>query len=230
MADNKTNNTLERRTVHDAPGSDGWSASPFPLPGDGREALAGHASAPSMPKAMVAYVRIADSVSGWVGLFAMYLIFAMMGVLLWSAFTKSVPGMIPSLWTLEMAQFLMVAYFLLGGAWSIQQGEHVRMDLLYGRWSPRTKAAVDAFTCLFLLFYLCVLLWGGISSTQYALEYGERSYSAWRPYMAPIKIVMVIGVALALLQAVAVFFKDLGAALGRPIVSVPHEAPPEGPV
>jgi TRAP-type mannitol/chloroaromatic compound transport system permease small subunit len=116
---------------------------------------------------------------------------------------------------LETAQFLMVAYFLLGGGYSMQLDAHVRMDLLYSHWAPRTRAAVDAFTVLLLIFYLFWLLYGGISSTAYALEYGETSYSSWSPRMAPIKIIMTVGVALMLLQAIATFFKDLASARGE---------------
>src|SRR3546814_7164247 len=78
----------------------------------------------------------------------MLLIFAMMGVLLWSSFNRTFTGILfgPSWWPLEVSQFLMVAYFLLGGAYSMQLGDNVRMDLLYGVWSDRTKAAVDAVT------------------------------------------------------------------------------------
>ena len=83
------------------------------------------------------------------------------------------------------------------------------MDLLYGNWSPRKKAWFDAVTVLFLIFYLGVLLYGGISSTGYSLEYGERSATAWRPYMWPIKVIMCIGIFLMLLQAIAEFFKDI---------------------
>lgn len=64
-------------------------------------------------------------------------------------------------------------------------------DLFYGSWTPRTKAWVDALTVLVLIFYLCVLLYGGYSGTSYSLEYGERSATAWRPYMWPLKIVTV---------------------------------------
>ena len=92
---------------------------------------------------------------------------------------------------------------------------HVRMDLAYSHWSPRTRAVVDAITVLMLIFYLVMLLIGGISSTEYAIEYKETSYSAWSPYMAPIKIVMCFGIALMLLQAIATFFKDFYAALGE---------------
>jgi TRAP-type mannitol/chloroaromatic compound transport system permease small subunit len=94
-------------------------------------------------------------------------------------------------------------------------GSAVRMDLLYSRWSDRTKAAVDVVTIMALFVYLGVLLWGGIESTQFALEYGERRRGLWRPYMAPIKIVMVVGIVLMILQCTAIFLRDLNRALGR---------------
>jgi TRAP-type mannitol/chloroaromatic compound transport system permease small subunit len=143
----------------------------------------------------------------------MYLIFAIMCILLYSSISKTFFQ--PSLWTLEMAQFTMVAYYLLGGGYSMQLGSHVRMDLVYGAWSDKTRATVDAVTVLFLIFYLGVLLYGGLSSTQYALQYGEKSYSSWAPKMAPIKIIMTFGIFLMLLQALATFFKDLAKVRGE---------------
>ncbi len=160
-----------------------------------------------MLSAVRIYVRTVERMSRWIGRFAMYLVFVMMGILFYSSISKTF--FLPSLWTLEMAQFVMVAYYLLGGGYSMQLDGHVRMDLLYGRWSDRTRTLVDAFTVCFLIFYLVFLLYGGLSSTSYALQYGERSYSAWRPYMAPIKITMCVGVVVILLQAVAALFKDI---------------------
>ena len=89
-----------------------------------------------MPRIIVRYVRIIDEFNRRLGRITMYLIFAMIGVLMFSTVSKSFFN--PSLWTLEIAQFLMVAYFLLGGAYSMQLNNHVRMDLLYGMWSPKT--------------------------------------------------------------------------------------------
>jgi len=167
-----------------------------------------------LPEAVKIYVRYVDAINRRIGRIVMYLVFAMMGVLLYLSITKF---LIAPSWAIEMAQFIMVAYYLLGGAYSMQTGSHVRMDLLYSNWSPRTRAAVDVFTVLFLIAYLVMLLLGGISSTQYALKYGEESYSAWAPAMAPIKIIMVIGIVMMLLQAIAMFFKDLAAARGKPL-------------
>lgn len=166
-----------------------------------------------MPRAIKLFVRGVEAINRVVGRFAMYLIFAILGVLLYSSISKTF--FMPAAWTLESAQFLMVAYFLLGGAYSMQLDAHVRMDLFYSRWSPKTRALVDVLTIGFLIFYLVLLLYGGISSTQYALEYDETSYSAWSPPMAPIKIVMCIGIALMLLQAIATLFKDIAAARGE---------------
>jgi len=168
-----------------------------------------------MPKAVKTYVRYVDAVNRVVGRLTMYLIFAMIGILFYSTISKSFFD--PSLWTLEMAQFTMAAYYLLGGGYSMQTDSHVRMDLLYERWSDKTKATVDAVTILLLIFYLVLLLYGGISSTWYALEYGEESYSSWAPRMAPIKIIMCIGIVLMLLQASATFFKNLASARGQPL-------------
>lgn len=166
-----------------------------------------------MRKGIRAFVRVVDAFNRRVGRFAMYLIFAMLAVLLYSSISKTF--FTPSIWTLESAQFLMVAYFLLGGAYSMQLDAHVRMDLAYSNWSPRTRALVDAITVFMLIFYLVMLLIGGISSTDYAIEYKETSYSAWSPYMAPIKVIMCFGIALMLLQAIATFFKDVYAARGE---------------
>jgi len=146
----------------------------------------------------------------------MYLIFAMMGILLLSSTSRTFFST-SYIWTVEMAQFMLAAYYLLGGGYSMQLDSHVRMDLLYSRWSPRKQALADAITSGFLLFYLVFLLVGGISSTIYAISYGQKNYSSWAPPLAPIKVIMCIGITLMLLQVIAVFFKDVAKARGEPL-------------
>lgn len=187
--------------------------------------------------AMRGYIRVVDSINYRLGRMVMYGIFLMIAVLLWSSVSKTF--FLPSFWTLEVAQFAMVAYYMLGGPYSIQLGANVRMDLFYHNWSARRKAWFDAFTVLFLLFYLGVLFYGAVGSTAYSLGYFgdqpfvfwgqlvwafftggidgakemlgyiERSPTAWRPMIWPIKLVMCIGVFLMLLQAVSELLKDI---------------------
>lgn len=157
---------------------------------------------------MRGYVRAVDRSNRLIGRVVMYGIFVLMGILLWSSVSKTF--FLPSLWTLEMAQFTMVAYYVLGGPYTIQMGSNVRMDLLYGEWTDRRKAQVDAMTVVLLIAYLAFLLWGGWDSLMYSFQYGgERSPSAWRPYLWPIKLVMVVGIGLMLLQALSELFKDV---------------------
>ncbi len=168
-----------------------------------------------MPGLIRNYVRMVDAVNRRIGRLVMYGIFAMVGVLLWSSISKTF--FLPSLWTLETAQFMLVVYYILGGAYAIQLEANVRMDLFYGEWSVRKKAWFDAFTIFFLIFYLAVLLYGGIESTQYSFEYNQRSRTAWQPYLWPIKTVMCVGFVLMLLQAIAEFFKDIARIRGEEI-------------
>ena len=175
-----------------------------------------------------AYVRTVDRINRRIGRIMMYGIFVMIAVLLWSSISKTF--FLPSQWTLEIAQFAMVSYYIMGGPYSIQLGSNVRMDLFYAEWSDTRKAQIDAITVLFLIFYLGVLLHGGMGSTAYSLghfkgeaysffgglltgseEIGrlERSPTAWRPYLWPIKILMCVGIFLMLLQAVSELIKDI---------------------
>jgi TRAP-type mannitol/chloroaromatic compound transport system permease small subunit len=164
---------------------------------------------------LIAWVRAAEALCYGVGRVAMWLLFALMGVMLYGAIARAATA--PPIWTDEMAQFLLMGYFMLGGAYALQMGSAVRMDLLYSTWSDRTKAAVDSVTILTLLVYLGVLLWGGVESTQYALEFEERRRGLWRPYMWPVKMIMVAGILLMLLQCSAFLIRDLARAFGRPL-------------
>jgi TRAP-type mannitol/chloroaromatic compound transport system permease small subunit len=169
-----------------------------------------------MPEAIKTYVRCVDAVNHRIGRFAMYLIYVMAAILLYATLSRVAFG-IPINWVLEMSQFLLSAYYLLGGAYAMQQNAHVRMDLFYDRLSARKRALTDAITILFVIFYLVVLVAGGISSTEYAITYNQKNYTAWAPPLWPIKIVMVIGIFLVLLQCVSSFFKDVAILRGKPI-------------
>ena len=195
-----------------------------------------------MPRIAVGFVRFVDRMNFQLGRIMMYGIFFMIGVLLWSSVSKTF--FLPSKWTLEVAQFSLVAYYILGGPYSIQLGANVRMDLFYGNWSPKKKAWMDAITIWFLLFYLGVLFYGAVGSTAYSLgHFGtepfkffwdlvstfviqgadaaqeklgfiERSPTAWRPYLWPVKAIATIGIFLMLLQAISEFIKDVATLRG----------------
>ncbi|WP_294924459.1 TRAP transporter small permease subunit [uncultured Paracoccus sp.] len=175
-----------------------------------------------MPKWTICYVRGVEALNYRLGRVVMYLLFVIMGILLWSSFSKVMR--VPSLWTLEMAQFTLVAYYLLGAPYAMQLGANVRMDLFYARLPVRRQAIWDIVTIFCLLFYLGVMLWGAVDSTAYSLRINERAPSAWRPPLWPIKIVITISFALMILQAIAHLLRDIAILRG---VEIPHPFPGE---
>ena len=104
----------------------------------------------------------------------------------------------------------------MGGAKTLKDNSHVRMDLFYDNLSDRGKARLDAITISCLLFYLVVMLIGSISSLQYAIDTGERRFSMWNPSVIPIKALMVACIVLMILQTISLFFKYMAEARTAP--------------
>ena len=166
-----------------------------------------------MPSIFVLYVKIIDKITDIIGRITMYTVFAMMGILVLSFVTRNIINF-PLLWIIEMAQFIMTGYYLMGGAYSMKENQHVRMDLVYGNLSEKNKARMDLFTSIFLIFYLIVLLIGSYNSLVYTLETKKTLFSAWRPYVWPISSIMFTGIFLMILQTISTVFKDFAKVKG----------------
>ena len=167
-----------------------------------------------MNKVIKGYVDGITATSKAFGAMAMYLLFGMLGILFFETCSRTFFNK-PWIWTVEMAQFVMAAYYTLGGAYTLIIDGHVRMDLAYAKWSPKNKALADVLTFAVIMLYLVVLLLGGIISLEYSIKYKQKSYSSWAPPVTPIKIIMLIGMTLMILQVIAEFFKDLAKVRGK---------------
>ena len=161
-----------------------------------------------MSKFISFYVSVVDNICEKVGRFVMYGIFLMMFLLILSFITRNIINF-PLMWIIEMAQFTITAYYLLGGGYSMLTNDHVRMDLFYGKLSKRGKAKMDIFTSFFLIFFLAILFFGSITSLIYTIETKQKLFTAWAPYVWPIKSLMLLGILLMLLQAFSTLFKDI---------------------
>ncbi len=164
-----------------------------------------------------AYVKTVDRISEIVGKGAMFLVLLMMAILLMETFSRLFFNS-AQIWAVEFAQFVMAAYYILGGAYVLIIGGHVRMDLAFHRWSPKNQALSDVLTFAVALIYIVVLWYGGWKGLLYAIKYKQVSYSSWAPSMIPIKIILQLGLTLMFFQMVAEFIKNLGKLFGREIV------------
>jgi TRAP-type mannitol/chloroaromatic compound transport system permease small subunit len=123
----------------------------------------------------------------------------------------------PTAWAYDMTYMLYGTCFMVGSAWTLQRGGHIRTDTFYANWSPRTKAWVD-IVC-YLLFFFPALAVFTVLGWEYfwkSFQQNERIVtSPWLPIVWPFKFVIPATGALLLLQGVAEVLKALPAALGR---------------
>ncbi|MFC1938547.1 TRAP transporter small permease subunit [Chloroflexota bacterium] len=161
-----------------------------------------------MPSVLVRYVRYVDLMNNWLGKVLRFSALAIIGILLVEIVSRYIFNA-PTLWAIEMATFILGAYFFIGGGYVLLREGHIRMDILYHRWSPRTRAIVGVATFFLAVIYLVTFIWGGIIDASYSLTFNQHSGSNWAPALAPIKIILVIGAFVLLLQASSFFIKDL---------------------
>jgi len=122
----------------------------------------------------------------------------------------------PFSWTFEMTNFLWASMTCLGAAYCILYDVHVRIDVLFGRFSGRGKAIADLVTFVFFVAFAMALLLKGIPFTAKALRLPwETSITNWAPILWPIKITIPLGAFLMLLQGVAKFIRDFRIATTR---------------
>ncbi|RME21788.1 MAG: TRAP transporter small permease subunit [Deltaproteobacteria bacterium] len=125
---------------------------------------------------------------------------------------------------IEAQWYLFSALFLLGAAWTLQQDRHVRVDVLYGRLSPRARAAIDlAGTVLFLLPFCAFATWVSFPSVAESWRLREVSPDPGGLPRYPVKALVIVAWWLLIAQGVSQLCKHLSALLW------PAPAAGEGP-
>ena len=120
----------------------------------------------------------------------------------------------PTEWAYESTYMLYGTIFMLGAAFTLQRGAHIRTDFFYQHWSSRTRGVVDAVAYL-LFFFPSLILFLVISWNEgwYSFTIGEVSeQTPWRPILWPYKMVIPMAVLLLLIQGVSETIKSLSAA------------------
>ncbi|MGZ3183673.1 MAG: TRAP transporter small permease subunit [Telluria sp.] len=117
---------------------------------------------------------------------------------------------------LEIQWYLFAAMFLLASANTLRRDEHVRIDVVTGRFSERTRAIIDLFGYLFFMLPVCgIILWFAWPYAKLAIETGEMSNNAGGLILWPAKILIPIGFLLLVLQALSEAIKRIAYLAGR---------------
>lgn len=115
----------------------------------------------------------------------------------------------PTLWVAEGTVFGCALLYMLGGAWTLRQDAHVRVDMLYHGLSRRHKALVDCITYFAFLLYIAVMIWATWFYMADSVRLREHTMSPWDPPIWPFKVAFFISLIMLLLQQTAKFARDL---------------------
>jgi TRAP-type mannitol/chloroaromatic compound transport system permease small subunit len=121
----------------------------------------------------------------------------------------------PTIWSFDVTYMLYGAMFMLGAAYALRVGAHIRTDFFWERWSPRTRGVIDAVAyAVFFFPGIALFFWVGWDEAWYAYEIGEMSeQTPWRPLLWPLKACVPLAAALLLLQGLSELAKSLHAAI-----------------
>ena len=152
-------------------------------------------------------IRLIDAISAWSGRIVAWLILPLIGAMTYEVAVRHVWQ--PTMWAYDISYMIYGAMFMLGAAYTLYRGAHIRTDFLYQKWSVKTQARVDAFCYLFLFFPgIAIFLWLGTEFAWASFERSERTVgSSWMPVIYPLKGAIAAGTALLLLQGVSEFLK-----------------------
>ena len=120
----------------------------------------------------------------------------------------------PTIWVFDVTYMLYGAIFMLGAAYALHKGAHIRTDFFFERWSIRTRGTIDSVAYL-AFFFPSLIVFLVVSSEEgwYAFGIGETSeQTPWRPILWPFKMVVPLTCALLLIQGVSETIKSLYAA------------------
>ena len=120
----------------------------------------------------------------------------------------------PTEWALDTTTQSFGAMFMLGAAYALSKGAHVRTDMLWEGFSDRTKGLID--TVGYILFFLptmAVLFWISVDDFFYSMSINERSNTtSWQPILWPLRGVIPLACLLLFIQGISELMKSVWAA------------------
>ena len=143
-----------------------------------------------------------DRLSTFVGKACAWTVVGLTALITWEVFSRYVLNS-PHAWVLDAQIMLYGTLFMSAGAYTLSKNGHVRGDVLYGFFEPRTQATIDLI--LYIAFFLpgiVALTWAGWSFAQESLAIREQTFNADPLPVYPFKFVIPIAGAVLLLQGV----------------------------
>jgi len=149
-----------------------------------------------------------DRLSEWMGYVSGWLVILLIVVIGYDSLARYLFNA-PTGWAYDLTYMLYGAAFMGGGAWTLLRDEHVRVDLVYGKFSSKSRAIADAIGYVVFFFpSISVLLF---YSTKFAIQSWRMlegsGETAWNPPIYPLKTILCITLLALLLQGIVQFVR-----------------------
>ena len=150
---------------------------------------------------MKTFFLTVDRISEWSGKIVSFVIYIGILMLVFEVVARYFFDS-PTIWAHGYSQRLFGSYFILVGAFTLLKDAHVRVDIIYQRFSLRVRALLDILNYALLILWTSVLVKEGITFFLNSWEIREVDEMALAHPVYPVKFLLVVGVALILLQGI----------------------------
>jgi len=157
-------------------------------------------------------LKAIDGISEWSGKPFAYLLWPGVVVLVYEIVARYIFDA-PTIWAHGTTQRIFAAYYFIGGAYVLLHKSHINMDVIYSRFSLRTRAILDVIGASLFFAFCGVLLWWGSGYAWDSLMRLEPCNTPFRAPLYPVKLMVPLGALLILLQGLAKFGHDLFTAI-----------------
>jgi TRAP-type mannitol/chloroaromatic compound transport system permease small subunit len=158
-------------------------------------------------------VRIIDKFTDTTGTWVAWLNVPLVLVVAYEVFARYLFDA-PTIWSFDVTYMLYGTIFMLGSAYALHKGAHIRTDFFFEKWSIRTKGMIDSIAFL-VFFFPSIFVFFLVSGSEgwYAMLIGETSeQTPWRPILWPFKLVVPLTCVLLLIQGISETIKCIYAA------------------
>ena len=158
-------------------------------------------------------VRIIDKFTDTTGTWVAWLNVPLVLVVAYEVFSRYLFDA-PTIWSFDITYMLYGTIFMLGSAYALHKGAHIRTDFFFEKWSIRTKGMIDSIAFL-VFFFPSIFVFFLVSGSEgwYAMLIGETSeQTPWRPILWPFKLVVPLTCVLLLIQGISETIKCIYAA------------------
>src|SRR5947209_7905068 len=160
--------------------------------------------------ALIRAVRVIDRFTDTTGVWLAWLNVPLVAAVAYEVFARYIFNA-PTLWSFDVTYMLYGTVFMLGAAYALHKGAHIRTDFFYEKWSDRTRGMVDSISYLVFFFpSVVMLLFVSANEAWYAFDIHETSeQTPWRPILWPYKSVVPLTCVLLLIQGVSETIKSV---------------------